>query len=92
MATPETPALLTEREVAAWLRVHPRTLIRWRQQGLPHVAMHQGTARVRIRYRPGEVAAWLMAQSRGSTLAPAPGPLPAPQPRKAGRPRRQVAP
>lgn len=51
------PELLTTREVADWLSVHPSTLVRLRQAGDgPRVLWL--TAKC-PRYRPDDVAAWL---------------------------------
>ena len=51
--------LLTPREVAHYLGIHPQTLKEWRSKGYGPPAIHVGGLR---RYRPDVVAAWLDAQ------------------------------
>lgn len=50
-------ALLTTEEVAAWLRVSPSTLCRWRQSGSGRHVLW--LARGVPRYRDGDVRRWL---------------------------------
>jgi excisionase family DNA binding protein len=53
-----TDQLLTNREVAAWMRVTPRTVERWRERG--QVAFTR-TPTGRIRYRRADILAALEA-------------------------------
>ena len=53
--------LLTVRELAAELKVSVRTLERWRRDGTGPAWMTVGRA---VRYRRGDVDAWLRAQRR----------------------------
>lgn len=53
----EVMELLTSEEVAAWIRVSPSTLCRWRQAGLgPRVLWLSSTC---PRYRRRDVEAWM---------------------------------
>lgn len=79
--------LLTEAEVAQLLRIHVRTLKRWREErGLPHLRLGP-TSHSAVRYDPEAVDAWLRAQMHGKVPAPLP---PAPVRRRPGRPRGTV--
>lgn len=54
-------ALMTEDEVAAMLRVEPRTVRLWRQtRGLPFIRL----SRKVVRFRRADVEAWLARQIR----------------------------
>jgi excisionase family DNA binding protein len=53
---PGDDVLLTESEVAGMLRVSPRTVRRWRNEGTGPPALRVGR---RIRYRRSAVEAWL---------------------------------
>jgi excisionase family DNA binding protein len=53
---PTDDVLLTEAEVADLLRVSPRTVRRWRNEGTGPPALRVGR---RIRYRRSAVEAWL---------------------------------
>lgn len=54
-----TPAVITEQEFAALLRVHPETARRWRSDGLGPRPIHAGGRLVR--YRRVDVDAWIAA-------------------------------
>lgn len=60
--TPKTLALepradlLTTDEVAARLKVHPKTVARL---GIPHINIGSGKKKPRRRYRPADVDAWI---------------------------------
>ncbi len=60
----ETAPLLTEGEVAAWLRVAPQTLRRWRVQGRGPAFLKVGAA---VRYEHGAVRGYLAENRHGST-------------------------
>jgi excisionase family DNA binding protein len=57
-------ALLTEIEAAALLRVAPRTLRRWRAEGIGPPAIRVGHGRGRIRYRRSAIEQWLAQPDR----------------------------
>jgi hypothetical protein len=59
-ASPQlTPPLLLAKDLAAILRVEPRTIRLWTQKGMPAVPAGR-----KIRYRLDECEAWLRAQKR----------------------------
>ena len=82
-------ALLTEREVAAMLGIHLRTLKRWRaEEGMPHILLAPGGRQCpAVRYEPEALRVWLAARTVAAPVAP--GPIASPTVRR-GRPRRQV--
>jgi excisionase family DNA binding protein len=61
--------LLTAKEVAARLKVHPRTVQRWTAEGLPalNVGIHR---RADYRYTWSEVVAWLRERDSARGRAP----------------------
>jgi predicted DNA-binding transcriptional regulator AlpA len=61
--------LLTEAQVADLMAVSPRTLQAWRYHGGGPRYIKIGSA---VRYRPGDVDAWLETQTRASTSDPGP--------------------
>jgi phage terminase Nu1 subunit (DNA packaging protein) len=63
--------LLTRRELATALDVHPMTITKWEREGLP--VAHRGRKGKPSRYRETEVRAWL--QRREENLHAAPGAL-----------------
>jgi excisionase family DNA binding protein len=69
MAAPEP--LLTPAEAAAYLRLEEHTLANWcwRGEGPPYVRIDR-----RVRYRREDLEAWVQAQWRVHTSAPAPPP------------------
>lgn len=81
--------LLVEREAAALLRIHPRTVKRWRLEGgLPYIVLAPiGRRRPAIRYDADALRAWVAARTHGEVAV-----APEPTPRRRGRPRRQVPP
>lgn len=81
--------LLTQDEVAAWLRVKPSTLKTWRTRGGGPPAVTIGRC---VRYERSAVEAWLKSRTEGRTPVPAPS---RPAARKAvgeSRPVRRPAP
>ncbi|NNN36057.1 helix-turn-helix domain-containing protein [Streptomyces sp. S3(2020)] len=57
--------LLTPREVAAQLRVHPGTLANWRYQGLgPKYTKLSAAPNSPVRYKRGDVEAYLRQAGR----------------------------
>jgi hypothetical protein len=56
---PMADALLTPAQVAAWLKVKPRQLIRYK---VPHVRLGKRT----VRYLRADVVAWLDRQKQGA--------------------------
>lgn len=54
--------LLTAQEVAARLRVSPKTV---RRMAIPSVRVGTGRARPRVRYRSEDVEAWIRARAEG---------------------------
>jgi hypothetical protein len=56
---PLTPPLLLSKDLAAILRVEPRTIRLWTQKGMPAVPAGR-----KVRYRLDECEAWLRAQKR----------------------------
>lgn len=53
---------ITTDQVAAWLHVDPRTVLRWVEMGsIPHLRFSPRT----IRYRPDELREWAKAHGRG---------------------------
>lgn len=87
--------LLVEREAAALLRIHARTLKRWRLEGgLPYVVLAPvGRRRPAIRYDREALRAWVAARSHGEALTAAgPEPERVKVVRRRGRPRRTVPP
>lgn len=57
--------LLNEREAAALLSTSPRTLQGWRQRGEGPAFVKLGRGvRARVRYRLGELEAWVAASRR----------------------------
>ena len=55
--------LLTPRQVAEWLQLHPVTLSRWRQDTNGPQWIIVGD---QVRYRRSDVDAWLAANKRGN--------------------------
>lgn len=65
-AQPEQPdTLMTRKEVAAVLHVNPRTLTRWRQEGIGPQPLTLAP-RV-VRYRASDVQAFIEAQAHAGT-------------------------
>lgn len=67
-------ALLTQEEVAAWLRVKPSTLKTWRTRGGGPPAVTIGRC---VRYERTAVEAWLKARTEDRTPVPTPTRAPA---------------
>jgi len=63
------PALLNERQAAAFLNLSHRTLQSWRHRGGGPLFTKIGAA---VRYRPADLEAWLRQQTRASTSDPGP--------------------
>ena len=62
------PPLLTTRDVAAWLRVHPETVERWRRTGEgPRFRRLTGGA---VRYTVEDITAFVAVSARTSTADP----------------------
>jgi nitrogen PTS system EIIA component len=60
----EMPALITCRQLATVLRLHPRTLWRWAREGtVPHVRLG-GT----VRFRQAAILAWYEARLRSARI------------------------
>lgn len=63
--------LLDEQQAAAMLRVSLRTLRRWRQAGYGPATTRIGRF---VRYRRGDVEAWILAQREQPSGGPPPSP------------------
>jgi excisionase family DNA binding protein len=73
-STTEPCALLTVRDVAAWLRVHPKTVYAWAaRQAIPTVKI-QGT----LRFRREDLLSFMKAAVIRQTDAPSPVKRPRP--------------
>lgn len=57
----DSPDLLTVQDVAARLKVHPKTVIRL---GIPYITVGTGKKRPRRRYRPEVIEAWIAERAR----------------------------
>jgi len=53
----QTPRLMTTRELAQYLNVHPKTIARWMR--LTSDALPCVRVRSRVRFNPSDVAAWV---------------------------------
>lgn len=61
------PRLLTSREVAKWLGIHPCTVIRWRRPGIeggPPFIKVSDKLRGGVRYSALDLVKWLEARRR----------------------------
>src|SRR5690606_29104910 len=61
--------LLTYAEVARWLGVHEKSVIRWTRAGIGPRVTHAGLHAVR--FRKGDVKAWLAERTRAAVDAKA---------------------
>jgi excisionase family DNA binding protein len=69
MTNPSTnpaPALLNEREAAAYLNLSHRTLQAWRVRGGGPAYIKLGA---NVRYRPADLDTWLAERTRANTAA-----------------------
>ncbi|WP_295885527.1 helix-turn-helix domain-containing protein [uncultured Thiohalocapsa sp.] len=63
-STTPAPALMNEREAAAYLNLSHRTLQAWRVRGGGPQFIKLGS---NVRYRPADLGAWLAENTRANT-------------------------